>query len=221
MVHSVPTSVTTPLSQQGAQQASARLLLQKSTSEDSTTSEAPSPHFASFAERGVRGGGGGERLMESPQDGGGGAGGGATGGGGVRLEQEESIHTCTKAIASLCIDSEELAEREGGGGGREGGGRAASSFPAAPPPDSHQQQRSPSVSTSPHPSPSPPQGPRIQHFSGPELRPSYPSAPAASSSSPHTPGLGSDALPPSAASKLVKPERNGEDESTRRSKDAS
>ena len=202
MVHSVPASVTTPLAQQGAQPVASRLVLQKSTSEDSTTNE--SPHFTSFTERGVPGGG--ERLRESTSphlsaqesEGGGGA---------VRVEQEESIHTCTKAIASLCIDSEELADRGGGGGGgggRERGARASSSSssssssPSAPPPDS--QQRSPP----PHPSPSPPQGRGIQHFSGLEVRPPYPSIPT-------SPG------PPSPASEAASREKD----STRRSKDAS
>lgn len=226
MVHSVPTSVTTPMAQQGAQQVASRLVLQKSTSEDSTTSEAASPHFTSFTERGARGG---ERLREltSPhppsQESEGG------GGGGVRLEQEESIHTCTKAIASLCIDSEELAERGGGGGRREGGARASpsSSSPSALSPDSQQQQRSPSISMSPlppHPSPSPPQGPGIQHFSGLEFRPPYPSIPASpssSSSSPHPPSPGCETLQPSAASKPLKLERDREEESTKRSKDVS
>lgn len=201
MVHSVPASVTTPLAQQGAQPAASRLLLQKSTSEDSTTSK--SPHFTSFTERGVPGGG--ERLRESTsphpsaQESKG-------GGGGVRVEQEESIHTCTKAIASLCIDSEELAERGGGGGGRERGARASSSSfssPSALSPDS--RQRSPP----PHPSPSPPQGLGIQHFSGLEVRPPYPSIPT----SPGPPSPGSETLPPLAASR--------EKDSTRRSKDAS
>lgn len=225
MVHSVPTSVTTPLAQQGAQQAASRLVLQKSTSEDSTTSEAASPHFTSFTERGVRGG---ERLRESTsphpslRE--------SEGGGGARLEQEESIHTCTKAIASLCIDSEELAERgRGGGGRREGGARASpsSSSPSALSPDSQQQQRSPSISMSPpppHPSPSPPQGPGIQHFSGLELRPPYPSIPASPSSSscsPHPPSPGCETLQPSAASKPLKLERDREEESTKRSKDVS
>ncbi|KAI3364596.1 hypothetical protein L3Q82_011381 [Scortum barcoo] len=231
MVHSVPTSVTTPLAQQGAQQVASQLLLQKSTSEDSTTSEAASPHLTSFAERGVRGGGGGERLRESisphpslqERE------------GGVRQEQEESIQTCTKAIASLCIDSEELAERGGGGGGRAS---SSSSSPSALSPDSQQQQqqRSPSISMSPpspHPSPSPPQGPGIQHFSGLELRPPYPSIPASphssisspspscSSSSPHPPSPGCEALQPPTASKPLKPERDREAESTKRSKDVS
>ncbi|XP_035534033.1 transcription factor HIVEP2a [Morone saxatilis] len=237
MVHSVPTSVTTPLAQQGAQQVASRLVLQKSTSEDSNTSEAASPHFSSFTERGVRGGGvaggGGERLRESPhpssQE---------REGGEVRQEQEESIHTCTKAIASLCIDSEELAERGGGGGGRgdkrKDGVRASSSSssPSALSPDSQQQQRSPSISMSPpspHPSPSPPQGPGIQHFSGLELRPPYQSiptsphcsSPSSSSSSPHPPSPGSETLQPSSASKPLKLERDREAESTKRSKDVS
>lgn len=218
MVHSVPSSATTPLTQQGAQQASPHLVLQKSTSEDSTTSS-DAPHFTSFTERGVRVGG--ERLREltsqsSSQE--------SEGGGGVRLEQEESIHTCTKAIASLCIDSEELAEKRGGG--REGGARASPSSPSVLSPDS-QQQRPPSISMSPlqpHPSPSPPQGPGIQHFSGLELRPPYPSIPASpssSSSSPHPPSPGCETLTPPAASRPLKLERDGKEESTKRSKDVS
>ncbi|XP_014902124.1 transcription factor HIVEP2a isoform X1 [Poecilia latipinna] len=122
MVHSVPTSATTPLGQQGAPAA---------------------------AERGQRGG---ERLE---------GGGVRPEGGGVRPEQEESIHTCTKAIASLCLDPECV----GRGGG--GGGRAASSAQC---PDSHQQQQQRCSSPPP---------PGIQHFSGLELRPS-----SSSSSSP-------------------------------------
>lgn len=204
MVHSVPTSVTAPLAQQGAQQVASRLVLQKSTSEDSTTSEAATPHFTSFTERGVRGGG--ERLREltsphpSSQE---------SEGGGARLEQEERIHTCTKAIASLCIDTEELAER---GGGREGAARgsSSSSSPSVLSPDSQQQGS---------PSPSPPQGPGIQHFRGLELRPPYPSIP--SSPSPHPPSPGSETLQPSAASKPLKLERDREEESTKRSKDVS
>lgn len=239
MVHSVPTSINTPLAQQGAPQAASRLVLQKSTSEDSAAGEAASPHFTSLAERGVRGGaaGGGERQREavsprpSSQEKEGG------GGGGARQEQEESIHTCTKAIASLCIDSEELAERGGGGGrGDKGkdGGRASfsSSSPSVLSLDSQQQQRSPSISMSPpspHPSPSPPQGPGIQHFSGLELRPPYPSIPASphpsspssSSSSPHPPSPGSETLQQSTASRPLKLERDREAESTKRSKEAS
>nr|XP_046228972.1 transcription factor HIVEP2a [Scatophagus argus]XP_046228973.1 transcription factor HIVEP2a [Scatophagus argus]XP_046228974.1 transcription factor HIVEP2a [Scatophagus argus]XP_046228975.1 transcription factor HIVEP2a [Scatophagus argus] len=239
MVHSVPTSVTTPLAQQGAQKVASRLVLQKSTSEDSTTGEAASLHFTSSTERGVRGGGagGGESLREStsphPSS--------HEREGGVRLEQEESIHTCTRAIASLCIDSEELAERGGGGGGGGGrgdygreGGRASSSSssPAALSPDCQQQQRSPSIAMlppSPHPSPSPPQGPGIQHFSSLELRPPYPSVPtsphpsssSSSSPSPHPPSPGSESLQPSTASKPLRLERDREEESTKRSKDVS
>uniref|UniRef100_A0A3P8T5L9 HIVEP zinc finger 2a n=1 Tax=Amphiprion percula TaxID=161767 RepID=A0A3P8T5L9_AMPPE len=216
MVHSVPTSVTTPLAQQGAQQVASRLSLQKSTSEDSTTSEATSPHFTSFPESRGRRGVVTERVREStsPQ-----RSSQEKEGGGVRREkeQEESIHTCTKAIASLCIDSEENAERGGGGGG--GGGRApySSSSPSAP--NSHQQSP-----PSAHPSPSPPQGPGIQHFSGLELRPPHPSIPASphsSSSSPHPPSPGCDTLQPPASSKPLKPERDREAESTKRSKDVS
>lgn len=221
MVHSVPTSVTTPLAQQGAQQAASRLELQKSTSEDSTTSEVA----YAFSERGRRGGGGEERVRESSsphpslqeKD------------EGVRQEQEESIQTCTKAIASLCIDSEDPAERGGGGGGRgdEGkdGGRGppSSSSPSVLSPDpqqqQQQQQRSPSISMSPpspHPSPSPPQGPGIQHFSNLELRPphaSHPASPRSSSSpscSPHPHSPGSDTLQPPTSSKPLKLERDKE-----------
>ncbi|KAK9531896.1 hypothetical protein VZT92_011288 [Zoarces viviparus] len=235
MVNSLPTSVTSPLGQQAAQQSASRLLLQKSTSEDSTTSEAASLHFTSFPERGARGGGGGggERLRESTsphpssqeREGG--------GGGGVRREQEESIQTCTKAIASLCIESEELAERGGGGGGRTFSSPSASSH------ESQHPHRSPSISTSPpspHPSLSPPQGPGIQHFSGLEVRPHHPSIPASphpsspspscsssssSSSSPHPHSPAPETLHPPPASRLLKPERDGGAESTKRSRDVS
>uniref|UniRef100_A0A3B4TYL5 HIVEP zinc finger 2a n=1 Tax=Seriola dumerili TaxID=41447 RepID=A0A3B4TYL5_SERDU len=220
----------------GAEPAVSRLPLQKSTSEDSTTSEAASPHFTSFIERGGRGGGG-EWVRESSsphpssQE--------REGGGGVRRaqEQEEGIQTCTKAIASLCIDSEDPAERRGGGGaggrgdeGKEGGRVSSSSSPSVLSPDSQQQppHRSPSISMSPpspHPSPSPP---GIQHFSGLELRPhphphpSIPSSPSSSSSSPHPPpSPGSDALQPPPASKPPKLERDREVESTKRSRDVS
>ncbi|XP_059212321.1 transcription factor HIVEP2a [Centropristis striata] len=231
MVHSVPTSVTSPLGQQEAQQVSSRLLLQKSTSEDSCTSEAASPHFTSFTERGVQrgaaaGAAGGERPRESasphpsPQE---------REGGGARLEQEESIQTCTKAIASLCIDPEELR-------GRDGGRTCSSSCSSSSSPSAHDSHhQSPA---SPHPSPSPPQGPGIQHFSGLELRPPHPSIPCASSpcassspctsssSSPHPlpPSPGSEALhQPPTASKPLKPEREREREaeSTKRSKEES
>lgn len=181
MVHSVPTSVTSPLAQQGAQEATSRLVLQKSASEDSTTSE---------AERGAQRGGGGERRGEAAHPS------SQESEGGARVEQEESIHTCTKAIASLCIDSGELAER--------GGGRASSSSSQT------QQQQG---------SPSPPQGPGIQHFRGLEPRPPYPLIPSSPSShSPHPPSPGSESLQPS---KPLKLEREGEDESTKRSQDAS
>ncbi|KAM4713139.1 transcription factor HIVEP2a isoform 1-T2 [Anableps anableps] len=164
MVHSIPTSATTPLGQQGA------LFLQKSTSEESVSGEA-----ASVAERGRRGG--------------------------VRPEQEESIHTCTKAIASLCLDPECL-ERGGGGG-------TASSSSALSPDHQQQQQRS----TTPRPSPPPPSAPSIQHFSGLELRPSSSSS-SSSSPSPHPPSPGSDSLRPPATVE-------DDTESTSRKRDAS
>lgn len=189
MVHSVPASVPTPLVQQAVQPAASRLALQKSTSEDSTSGEAAH----SFAERGRRGGAAGETSQEKA--------------GGARQEPEESIQTCTKAIASLCIGSEEPTERGGGGD-------AAPSSSSGP--DSQQQQRFPSISTSPHPSPSPPQGPGIQHFSSLELRPPFPP----SSSSPHPQSPGADGLQPPAACKALKPERDRE-ESTTRSHDVS
>ncbi|XP_074472762.1 transcription factor HIVEP2a [Sebastes fasciatus] len=244
MVHSVPTSISSPLGQQGAPHIASRLLMQKSTSEESTASEAASPHFTSFTERGLRlgGGGGGERLRESTSPHPSSQEREAGGGGGVRPEQEESIQTCTKAIASLCIDSEELAERGGVGGvgggvigdrGKDGGRTSSSSSPSpsALSYDS-QLQRSPSISTSPpspHPSPSPPQGPGIQHFRGLELRPPHPSIPASSphyssssspspASSPHPPSPGSESLQPSRPLKL---ERDREAESTKRSREAS
>ncbi|XP_062267177.1 transcription factor HIVEP2a isoform X1 [Platichthys flesus] len=219
MVRSVHTSVSTPLAQQGAP----RLAVQKSTSEDSTSGEAAPPHFISFIERG---GGGGEWVRESSgphpssQE--------RLGGGG-RPEQEEGVQTCTNAIASLCIDAEEPAERGLRGDEGKDGGRAppssssSSSSPSAAPPDSHhQQRRSPSASRSPpspHPSPSPP---GTQHFSGLELRPphsSLPSSPHSSSSSPHPHSPAADALKPPAASKPPRPD--GEVESTKRSRDVS
>uniref|UniRef100_A0A3Q3ERS0 HIVEP zinc finger 2a n=1 Tax=Labrus bergylta TaxID=56723 RepID=A0A3Q3ERS0_9LABR len=214
MVHSVPSAVTSPLGQQGAQQSTSRLVLQQSTSEDSSAGEATSAHFTS--ERGARRGGGDrQRESTSPQR-------------EVRQEQEESIQTCTKAIASLCIEGKELAER---GGGREDkrkdGGRvssSSSSTPSALSPDSHFQQRSPS----PHPSPSP----GIQHFSGLELRPpphqSVPNSPSSSSSSscspsphPPSPNPGSEAHQPPSSSKPLMLERDWEAESTKRSRDVS
>lgn len=139
----------------------------------------------------------------------------------MRQEQEEGIQTCTKAIASLCIDSKEFAERGGGGRGdeRTDGSRAPSSSSS---PDSHQHQ-----SPSPHPSPSPPQGPGIQHFSSLELRPPHASIPASphssssSSSSPHPPSPRADGPLPPMASKPLRLERDREAESTKRSKDVS
>ncbi|XP_017282916.1 transcription factor HIVEP2a [Kryptolebias marmoratus] len=212
MVHSVPTSVTAPLAQQGAQPASSRLFLQKSTSEDSISGEA-----SAFTERGRRGGAVGERgrestsphpsLQESDR-------------GGVRQEQEETIHTCTKAIASLCIDSKESVERDGRDRGRA---PPSSSSPSVLTSDPHQQQKN-STSSPPHPASSPPQPPGIQHFSGLELRPPHPTIPASphsssSSSSPHPHSPGSDSFHPPKAS--IKLENNPEVESTKRNRDVS
>ncbi|KAK5852585.1 hypothetical protein PBY51_006438 [Eleginops maclovinus] len=164
MVHSVPTSVTSPLSQQGAPPPASRLMLQKNTSEDSTISEAS--HFTSLEEREV-------------------------GAGGVRQEQEEYIQTCTKAIASLCIDSQERIAGGGGGGARTPSSSSSSEQPSI--------SRSPS---SPHPSPSPPQDPGKQHFS--------------SSSS-----LPPETFHHPTVSKPLMLEREKEVESTKRSKDVS
>lgn len=179
MVHA---SVPAPLGQQGAHQqqqhqqqqgTSSRLLPQQSTLKDSTPGEAASPHLR-------------ERPLGSVQDLGGGAGDGA------RAEPEESVNTCTKAIASLCIASEELAER----GSRVRVDPSPSPFPVALPTDSRHQQRSPSIPASP---PSPPPGRLIQHFSGPEPHPAEP-------------------RPLSATSNPVQLERDSECESTRWSK---
>lgn len=180
MVHSLPTSVTTPLGQQGAPHAE----LQKSPSEDSFSSEGPSPQ--------VRGGGDGRGSQPSPPGG---------VGGGAGLEQEESIHTCTKAIASLCLHSEDRSDR----GGR---GARASSSPPALPPDSQPHQ------CSPQSSPSPP-----EHFTGLELRPLYAptSTPPQASICPHPP------TPPPEThhrSKPTQPERDGEEGSARRLREA-
>ncbi|XP_040016907.2 transcription factor HIVEP2a [Gasterosteus aculeatus] len=223
MVHSVTSSITSsgpfPAGQQAAPQSASRLLLQTSTSDDSSTNEAASPHLTSFTERGARGGGGGERPREPtsprPSSRDGAAGGGR---GGVRQEQEEIIHTCTKAIASLCIDSEELAERGGGGGGGGGG----TSSPSAASHDPQPPRRWPSASMSPpspHPSPSPPRAPGVQHFSGLEVRP-HPSSPHPPSPSPCS-SSPSESLQHPAAARPPKPEREGGAESTKRSRDVS
>ncbi|KAM3842827.1 transcription factor HIVEP2-like, partial [Diretmus argenteus] len=217
MVQSVPSSVTSghsSLAQQEAQQeaqASSRLALQNST--DSAPSEACSSHFTSSAARRGGSGGGGERLRgslspcDSPQE----RmmseeGGGRRGRGPDRQEQEESIHTCTKAIASLCIDTEVPAERGrvmgggAGGGGNEDRGLSSSSCSSSPLPfssDSHhhhhhhhydhqlQQCRSPSASVS-----SP-----IQHFTSHPSIPPEPQPPSTScSSSPRPPSAGTQTL---------------------------
>lgn len=188
MVHA---PVAAPLGQQGAPQpqpqgASGRLLPRHGPSEDSAPAQAAAPPNPR------------EWPMESRQDLGGGAKGGPLG-----AEPEEGVHTCTEAIASLCIASEEVGER-GGGARATPSPSCSASFPVAPPTDSrHQQQRSPSIPASP---PSPPPGPRIQHFSGPELGPPYPSAPGAAAPTEPLP-------PPAATSNPVRLERAGEGES--------
>ncbi|XP_012729762.2 transcription factor HIVEP2a [Fundulus heteroclitus] len=189
MVHSIPTSATTPLGQQGAPTSASRLFLQQSTSEDSVSGEA-----SSAAERGRH-----ERAE----------------GGGVRQEQEESIHTCTKAIASLCLDPE-CVERGGGGGGRTPSSSSALS------PDSQQQHQQAGTSAPPTPRPSPPP-PSVQHFSGHELIPASPhsSSSSSSSSSPHPPSPGSDSLQPPAASRPAMVEEEREAESAGRKKGTS
>lgn len=198
MVHSLPTSVPTPLSQHGALLVS-HLEPQNSLSEDSSTSEATLPQ--------VEGGRESHGSQPSSQ-GGGGVGGGAEGGAGAQLEQEESIHTCTKAIASLCIRSEERSEQ----GGR---GARTSSSPPALSPDSQPHQCSPPPP--PHSSPSPP-----QHFSGLELRPPYPptSTPPHNSVCAHPLSTPSENHHRSTAPKSPKPERDGGDESTWRLREA-
>lgn len=180
----VHASVPAPLGQQGAHQqqqdqqqqgATSRPLPPQSTLEDSSARETASPHLR-------------ERPMGLMQDLEGGARKGA------REEPEESVNTCTEAIASLCIASEELTVREC----RSKVCPSPSPFPVAPPTDSRHQQRSPSIPALP-PSPL---APMIQHFSGPEAHPAEP-------------------RPPSALSNPVQPERNSEGESTRWSKRAS
>ncbi|XP_056150407.1 transcription factor HIVEP2a [Lampris incognitus] len=232
MVHSIPTSVTSghtqstsghahstrgqsPPAHQGALQASSHLPPQKSMSEDSNTSEASSSD---------RGKGAAERAKESstptlsssrgsPQDAvmmSLGAGGGGVGG---KEEPEEGIQRCTKAIASLCIDSKEPTEGRRGDRGERGknGSRdpSSSSSSSSPPTatcstsnDSHHQHRSsPLAATSP-PS-APPQGlnPGTQHFSPQPSVPDPPHPPPSSSSfSPHpasTPGHRVEPIPPS------------------------
>ncbi|CAN9507497.1 unnamed protein product [Ophioblennius macclurei] len=234
MVHSVPSSVTSPQGHQVAQHAAPHLSLNKSVLEESVGSDIALPHLTSFSERASREEDDSSRKSPrklSQEDGGG----GGNRGGGLGQEQEESIQTCTKAIASLCIDSEEAARRGGGGGERDGGRPPSSSSsppPSAPSPDTrhlhqhphhphhpHQQQHHsmpPSVlPSSPHASPSSPQN--FQHFSGLEVRPpSHPSSPTFPSSSSPSP------LPPSPGSEALRPlERDREGESTRRSREAS
>nr|XP_057923041.1 transcription factor HIVEP2a [Doryrhamphus excisus]XP_057923049.1 transcription factor HIVEP2a [Doryrhamphus excisus]XP_057923055.1 transcription factor HIVEP2a [Doryrhamphus excisus]XP_057923064.1 transcription factor HIVEP2a [Doryrhamphus excisus] len=166
MVHAMPTSVSTPLDQQGAQQATPRLPLHEGeTSEDVQSGEATCPPFTSSVDGGRRGGGEGSSGAPSPA---------LMEGGVVReREQEASVHTCTKAIASLRIDPEEHTERRRGG--REEDGASAPS-PALP----GQHRRTPPTSASPPST-------LVQHFSG--RGPPHASSPA----SPHCPSPSPDA----------------------------
>ncbi|XP_061668090.1 transcription factor HIVEP2a [Syngnathoides biaculeatus] len=130
MVHAVPTSLSTPLAQQGAEQAPPRLPLEEAPTEDR---EASSP---------FGGGQGGRTPLGSEVV-------------GVR-EQEENIQTCTKAIASLRIDPEEDAARRRGGLDGEGaphseGQRRRS--PPSPAPPGPQHFSAPPHSPSPASSP--------------------------------------------------------------------
>lgn len=129
MVHTVPTSRSAPLSQQGAQQSAPRLPPRQAPPEDP---EILAP-FGRGRALGVSSG--------SPPP--------------VVREQEESIRTCTKAIASLRIDPDELAD-----GKREGWDRVTGLPHSASSPEEGQPGRSPPAAVSP-PSPAPPGS---QHF---------------------------------------------------------
>ncbi|XP_061563069.1 transcription factor HIVEP2a [Cololabis saira] len=149
MVHSVPASVTgAPLGPAGGRDS-------PSAGGGGWAERPPPPRDGDWAERPPPprdGGGGWAERPPPPRD-----------GGGARLEQEEIIHTCTKAIASLCI-----ATAEGGGGRGADGKEAPAPAPGSTPPPP------------PHP------GPGIQHFSG--LEPPYPTPPPSSSPRPPSPG---------------------------------
>uniref|UniRef100_A0A1A8S7R0 Immunodeficiency virus type I enhancer binding protein 2 n=1 Tax=Nothobranchius rachovii TaxID=451742 RepID=A0A1A8S7R0_9TELE len=208
MVHSVPTAVTSPLAQQGAQPDASCLFAQKSTSEESN-SENTSPHFTSFNESGGRVVGQSESTSPQPSP-------REREGSGGRPEQEESICTCTKAIASLCIDSGEALERRGRSHEGKDKERAPPPSPLALSPDSHQL----STPSAPHPSPSPPQPSGTQHFSGLELGPPlltpHSSSSTSPSSCPQPPSPGPDSLQPPAAPKLENLEKDWKAESTKR-----
>ncbi|XP_072768312.1 transcription factor HIVEP2a isoform X1 [Nerophis lumbriciformis] len=142
MVHTMPTSVSTPQGQQGQQQATSRFPLhEERTSEELQSGKASCPPFTSSAEGG---GPGGVKSSGAPSP--------ALQGGGVGLarEQEASVHTCTKAIASLRIDPEEHTERLRG----SEEDRPSSSSSAT----SGQHQYLPPTSASPL-------SPLVQHFS--------------------------------------------------------
>ncbi|XP_054618699.1 transcription factor HIVEP2a [Dunckerocampus dactyliophorus] len=162
MVHAMPTSVSTPLDQQGAQQVTSHQPLhERGTSEDLQSSEATCPPLISSTDRGRRGGGEGSSGVPSPAL--------MEGGFGVtrEREQEASVHTCTKAIASLRIDPEEHAERRRGGREEDGPSAPSDNIPGTTPLGQHR--------CTPPASASPP-SPLVQHFSG--LRPPHASGPS-------------------------------------------
>ncbi|XP_019727011.1 transcription factor HIVEP2a [Hippocampus comes] len=137
MVHTVPTSRSAPLSQQGAQQAAPRLPPRQLPSEDPENLEAFAP-FGRGRAIGVSSGSPPPVVAEL-----------------VIREQEDSIRTCTKAIASLRIDPDELAD------GKRGGWDRVKGLPhSASSPEEGQPERSPPAAVSP-PSPAPPGS---QHF---------------------------------------------------------
>ncbi|XP_077409627.1 transcription factor HIVEP2a isoform X2 [Vanacampus margaritifer] len=147
MVHAVPTSLNAPLGQQGAQQASPHPPSRRASSEDPENLETS----ANF----VRGQVGGPSSGSPPP----------AAGEVVVREQEESIRTCTKAIASLRIDHEHADGRRGGRDHRVGGPpHSASSL------EEGQPWRSPS--------PPVPPPPTSQHFSASPRCPSPSPAPA-------------------------------------------
>ncbi|XP_049612022.1 transcription factor HIVEP2a [Syngnathus scovelli] len=133
MVHAVPTSLSAPLGQQGAQQAASRL--PPRSSEDVESLE------ASAALERVGGASSGSPPLVAE----------------VVREQEESIRTCTKAIASLRIDPDEHGDGRPAGRERVGGPPHSASLA-----EEGQPGRSP-------PSPVPP---GAQHFSAPPRCPS-------------------------------------------------
>ncbi|XP_061899439.1 transcription factor HIVEP2-like [Entelurus aequoreus] len=141
MVHTMPTSVSTPQGQQGQQQATSCFPLhEERTSEELQSSKASCPPFTSSAEGG---GPGGVKSSGAPSP-------ALQGLWVMGREQEASVHTCTKAIASLRIDPEEHTERLRG----SEEDRPSSSSSAT----SGQHQYLPPTSASPL-------SPLVQHFS--------------------------------------------------------